>query len=407
MQLGDRPFLKRLMQEAGRTARLGRDINSQEAIEDATAYALERVFQNDSEFAKRAYELRRSLGVFGDITIPFAQFPANVFDKLLDYSPIGFARAIKKFGSVGDSGWSQKQFTDTLARAMTGTGIILLGFFGCINGLITGGDDDKSEKEEYMEKQAGKKPYAINVNGTYYTYDAFNPVGSLLALGANMAQASNGEETLMAILQAGMNAGINTMFNQSYLEGLSELFGSGDIAKNLENMLVSLPASFVPTFFQQVAWIVDDVMRDTYDTDPVKRAWNKMKAKIPGLSKTLPPVIGAKGEEMKRFQNRGMLSNVFESLLSPGYIGQNVQSDVDKEIMRVYEATGNTDVLPKWKPYTSKNDLSLTYRGKKYQLTMDELKQIQRATGNTTYQYMNALLNSDACKEPSVEQQAK
>lgn len=408
LQLGDRPFFEAAYaKRLDELRRLGWDINSQEAIEDATAYALERVFQNDSEFAKRAYELRRSLGVFGDIAIPFAQFPANVFDKLLDYSPIGFARAIEKFGSIGDSGWSQKQFTDTLARAITGIGIILLGYFGCINGLITGGDDDKSEKEEYMEKQAGKKPYAININGTYYTYDTFGLVGALLALGANMAQASNGEEALMAILLAGMNAGINTMFNQSYLEGLSELFGSGDIAKNLENMLVSLPASFVPTFFKQVAWIVDDVMRDTYDTDPVKRAWNKVKAQIPGLSKTLPPVIGAKGEEMKRFQNRGMLSNIFESLLSPGYIGQNVQSGVDKEIMRVYEATGNTDVLPKWKPYTSKNDLSLTYRGKKYQLTMDELKQIQRVTGNTTYQYMNALLNSDAYKELSVEQQAK
>lgn len=408
LQLGDRPFFEAAYaKRIDEMRRLGKDINTTEAAEQATAYALDRVFQNDSDLAQKAFKMRESLGVFGDIAMPFVQTPANIFDKLADYSPIGFVRAIKKFGSVGDSGWSQKQFTDTLARSMTGTGIILLGYFGFLNGLLTGGyDDEKSEEERYQDKVSGKLPYSVRVGDTSYTYDWAAPAGSLLALGADMAQSGSKEETLMSILKSAMNAGINTMFNQSYLDGLSELFASGDVAKGVENMLVNLPSSFVPTAFQQVARIVDTVQRDTYANDPVKKAWNKMKAKVPFLSMTLPAAIGADGKEIKNFQGRGTLSNAFESVLSPGYIGQDKSTNVDKEVSSLFERTGDSTALPNWSAYTTKGDLTLSAGGKKYTLTIDELKQFQKTAGAKSDELISKLLKGDGYKNLDDESKA-
>ena len=116
LQLGDRPFYEAAYaKRIDELKRLGLDYTSEDANGQAMAYALDKVFQNNSELAKKAIKLRESLGVIGDIAIPFAQTPANIFDKLADYSPYGYVRTIKKAGTIKDSAWSQKQFVDTLA----------------------------------------------------------------------------------------------------------------------------------------------------------------------------------------------------------------------------------------------------------------------------------------------------
>lgn len=412
LQLGDRPFYEAAYaKRIDELKRLGYDVTSEDAIAQARVYALERVFQNNSELAKRAMELRDSLDVLGDITIPFAQTPANIFDKLADYSPYGFVRAIKKAGAINDSSWSQKQFVDTLSRALTGTGIITFAFFAAKNGLITGGEDkDEDEGLTYLNKVSGWQPYSIRVGDTTYTYDWATVAGALLALGADMAQSQNGGDTLMAILSSGAKAGINTMFNQSYMEGIAELFskssgGEQDIASGLEALLVGLPASFTPTAFQQIAKIIDPIARDTYDTDPFKKSWNKVKAKVPFLSRTLPSKIGANGQEMTNFQG-GTLSNIFESMLSPGYIGRNQKTAIDSELERLYNATGDNDVLPNWSEYTSKSDLSIEYQKQKYALTTKEFADYQQSRGKLTYNLIQKVIKTSAYTNMSDEQKA-
>ena len=224
LQLGDRPFFEAAYaKRIDELKRLGLDYQSADSILEATQYALEKVFQNDSNLSKKASSLRRSLGVMGDVLMPFVQTPANIFDKLMDYSPYGFVRAIKMAGSIQDSAWSQKQFVDTLSRTLTGTGIIAFGLFGALKGLITAGDDDKKENELYQLKQKGWQPYSVFTGDKSYTYDWMTVAGALLSIGATAARF-NREQTIMEILRSSAAAGINVMFNQSYLSGLSEFF---------------------------------------------------------------------------------------------------------------------------------------------------------------------------------------
>lgn len=408
LQLGDRPFYEAAKaKRLDELKRLGLDYTSEDAIAQANVYALERVFQNNSELAKKAMELRDSLGVVGDIAIPFAQTPANIFDKLADYSPYGFVRAIKKAGTIKDSAWSQKQFVDTLSRSMTGTGILAFAYFAAQAGLISGGENkEEDEALTYQKKISGWQPYSIRVGDKSYTYDWTTVVGALLSLGADISQSETAGDTLMAILMNGAKAGINTMFNQSYMEGVAELLSSRDgIAGGLENMLVGLPASFTPTAFQQIAKIIDPIARDTYDTDPFKRSWNKVKAKLPYLSQTLPAKIGADGKEIKNFDG-GKSANIIESLLSPGYVGENAQSRIDKEVSRIYGITGDTSVLPNWSAYTSKGDLYVS-AGENYTLTTEEWEQYQKNVGDITYDLMQDVIDLKTYGNMSTTQKAE
>lgn len=408
LQLGDRPFYEAAKaKRLDELRRLGLDYTSEDAIAEANVYALERVFQNNSTLAKKAVQLRDSLGVLGDVAIPFAQTPANIFDKLADYSPYGFVRAIKKAGTIKDSAWSQKQFVDTLSRSLTGTGILAFAYFAAQAGLISGGDDrEEDEGLSYQKKMSGWQPYSIVIGDKTYTYDWMTVGGALLSLGADIAQSENAGDTMLAILSAGAKAGINTMFNQSYLEGISELFGGEDIASGLESVLLGLPASFTPTAFQQIAKIIDPIARDTYDTDPLKRSWNKVKAKLPYASKTLPAKVGASGKEMTHFQG-GALWNAFESVLSPGYLGEKRGTAVDDELMRLFKATGETGALADWSKYTTKGDLSFTNNNTPYIMSLKEWEQFQKDRGETTYDLLGSLLKTDGYKDASDERKAK
>jgi hypothetical protein len=413
LQLGDRPFYEAAKSKRlDELKRLGLDYTSEDAVAQANMYALERVFQNNSDLAKKAMQLRDSLGVIGDIAIPFAQTPANIFDKLADYSLIGYARAIKQAGSVGDSAWSQKRFVDTLSRSMTGTGIMTLAYFAAKAGLISGGENEgEDEGLTYQKKISGWQPYSVVVGDKSYTYDWATVVGALLSIGADLAQSENGGETLMAILSNGAKTGINTMFNQSYMEGVAELFsksanGEQDIGGGLMSMLGSLPASFTPTAFQQIAKIIDPIARDTYDTDPFKKAWNKVKAKLPFLSQTLPAKINAAGQEITNFQG-SKLSNIFESILSPGYIGETQKTAVDTEAQRLYKATGDKSLLPNWSEYTSKSDLKLTYKDKDYTMTATEWNKYQKTRGTLTYNLMQKAINGSSYKSMGDTEKAK
>jgi hypothetical protein len=402
LQAGDRPFYAAAYaQRMDELQRLGYDITAEENVLDATEYALDRVFQNNSALAKKAMKLRESMGVLGDIVLPFVQTPTNIFDKLLEYTPVGFAKAVRKWGTMTGTTWSQKQFVDTLARALTGTGILTLGYFLARAGLLTGRlpEDDKKAQ---AEKLAGKQEYAIRVGDKSYTYDWAAPIGALLATGADMYQAGVDKKGFVATLWAAAQAGLDSMFQQSYLEGLSQLFGYKDITQGFLATMRSLPASFIPTGFNQLAKVIDSTWRETYDPNPLKEALNRTLARVPGLSMTLQPKIATSGDDLPNFDGRPLVSNIFESFISPGYIGQNAMTKIDTEMVRLYNATGDRDVLPPVRP-----SKSFDVRGETITMTAKEYADFQRVRNSYIYKEVNKLLASDAYKKVTDAEQAE
>ena len=375
LQLGDRPFYQSAYN--GRVAELTTLVNKgkaklteKEIEESARMYALDQVFQGDTAIARRASQLRRSMGVFGDILIPFTQTPANILDKLVDYSPVGFARDIYRLGVRHTKGkFDQKQFVDTLGRAFTGSGVIMLGYALAKKGLLTTDIYQQSETaEEYkLRTLLGEQSYSLITNaefddkgnltgGTYHSINWMSPVGSMLLMGADFYNGAEGsEEELLGALYRGFQTAVDGVFAQSFLSGVTDLIASNQYNSNTKSSGAAqkITDTLISQFTGQLSMnllasttrVIDPYKRETYDPNKLKKAFNTWRSKNPLLSRTLPVKIGVDGKPIKQYQGRGKLSKMWESFLNPFNKSAHQSDAVNAEVLNVYNQTGSDSVL--------------------------------------------------------------
>jgi hypothetical protein len=134
--------------------------------------------------------------------------------------------------------------------------------------------------------------------------------------------------------------------------------------------MVSYIEQAIPTILGQISRSIDGTQRETYSDNVLGEEWNRLKAKIPGLSSTLPEKIDNFGEVMK---NNSALSQ----FISPGYAKAKDDRPFLKELERLYKIEKDTDIIP-----TVVNG-KLTYDGVDYFMTMDEYNKFKKTYGET------------------------
>lgn len=373
LMAGDRPFFeahynKRMKELEG----LGYDMNAEETKADAYAYAIDLVFQNESNMSKAATLIRDGLNHFrlgpfrlGDFVIPFAQTPANIADKILDYSPVGIAKAAAELGGAvsGKRPFNQKLFSQRLARGVTGSGIMAIGYALAAAGCATGGyPDDQDERQALIA--SGWQPYSFYINGKYYKYQWAQPVAALIAIGAdvynngldtealndlwdditegNLDQAGEDIGAATAALGTAFKSGANCFLTQSFFANLSDFFGGyGDTLTNMANTAMSFPTQYVPAILYSANKTIDPYQRETYDPNPLKQTTNKVVARLPFASQTLPEKLNIYGEEMPQNQGRGAMQRTVENMLLPATITEDVSMPLNDELLRLKSATGD------------------------------------------------------------------
>lgn len=136
----------------------------------------------------------------------------------------------------------------------------------------------------------------------------------------------------------------NTLFEQSMLSGLSELFGGYDgFMPAVANAVLDLPSQFVPTLSKQAAELTDPYARRTATGSMTDKAVNKVLARIPGASKTLEPVVDVLGRDVKRYGGKNNLFNVF---LNPANVNIANPTAETKEIWRLVRRNGRCGRVP-------------------------------------------------------------
>jgi hypothetical protein len=400
LQLGDRPFYQGAYESRIYELKKIRNKTAvDEAMEtEARMYALDKVFQNNSELAKRAGNIRRQLGIFGDIVMPFTQTPANVMDKLLDHTPVGLGKAIfQGFKAKKTGEFDQKYFTDTLSRFLAGSGLAVLGYAMASKGLITG-KKEKSSKAEDTEQALGVSNYALKFGDSYYTYDWTQPIGGLLAAGADSFYGGKNKKDFGESISAGMISAGDTLFNQSFLQGMLKLLSGYSPTTNIIKTAVEAPTQFAPTAGKQMAQLFDPYVRDTASDNPLEQAKNKVVSKIPFASKTLPKRVDVFGRDVKAYQGR---NNLFNVALNPGFYTEIEKSPGGKLALDLYNKTGETDQLPRKAP------TSVTYRDQRITLTVTERNRLQKLMGLLVIERFNALPDSKMFNSFTDEQKVK
>lgn len=397
LEAGDAPFVKSafvdsLAQYCAAKGITSSDGITREAIDFATANAMEATFKNANVIADIVNQAKRnsSPGVSAaiDVLIPFTTTPANILSLMGDYSPVGFGKMIAKDGPAAK--------IDAFSKASVGTAMLALGFALRNAGIITGGEDDDKDKAA-LDKATGQGTYSI---GGRVSYDWAQPVGSLMAFGAEIADAVKGQESWdSALMNAIYTAGDATLNLSLFQNIISVLRGSGKPTQQIIDAIMEGGATqLVPGLAGDIAKIIDGTVRSTYTGGNV---FNDIGAKVlsttPGFSKKLPASVNVRGEENTR---GGLAARTFNMLLNPTNYTGGKRNAVDEEIYRLYDATGGTSFFPSVSPY------KIEYDNKLYTMNGKDRETFQKAQGQTYYELAKPLLDSEMYKALSDEQKA-
>ena len=369
LDVGDRPFYETTFVNSINNQKILNNTNevTQDMLDIATNEALARTWQDNNEYTKFVLNVRRGMNKLnikgyglGDVLIPFAKTPANLTKAIVDYSPAGLVktlasdyRKLKNNISTGTvTSMQQHEFAQNLGKAVAGTMLYVAGYALAEAGIITGANDEDKDVSNFMKNTLGIQPYSVKIGDKSFTYDWAQPVAAPFAVMADLKNVDKGTGMLEAVNSV-TDTAFNILLEQSFLTGIQDVLGSyGSKVEGIENQIFGLPARAVPTFVKQINDLIDPYSRMVYEQDKqLESAKNQVKTKIPGVSKELPVTRDTLGRKVEKY---GGDNNIFNVFFNPANTSRGKVSESAKEIYKVYEATKDKDIMPRYPSSTLK-----------------------------------------------------
>lgn len=362
MTVGDRPFWRRQfvasMAEQQRLAELnGVAFDPVAATEQAERDANFSTFTECNPVAdwlSSAGQHSPALADFLSFYLPFTRVPLNISKRMAQYSPLGFAIGLGRYAIRRASGrnFDQLAFVNDMSRAFTGSALmaagILLGMAGHIK--LGSGEEDKDKVYDMVTARGDQYTPYVNMFGKNISLAALAPSVSPLIMGAKLSELIGGNEDAKDVLTEAAVASVDQIFDASFMSGLKDLFGGyGSITESLVTVGVSNAISqIIPSCFKQMVVSFDPYARETKDKSMLQEILNKALIQyLPGLRQTLGVKVDVTGEKVmnSKYSDNPALS-LLNNLLNP-FTMTNVKDDpVINELLRLYEATGQTGALP-------------------------------------------------------------
>ena len=408
MQVGDRPFweqcyteelavIKRLgtkipdtQRVDGREVKVLRDMTLEEMKTEAAVRATERVFQEDSNVVSAINGARQESPMI-DLMItsimPFLKTPTNVASRMMQYSPIGLARAIIQYGlwdgkRNGGANFDQRKFVMNLGRGLTGTGVAVVGALLASLGAIQPGREDEEDKKLGVIRKAQGRSYStyFKLGDWEIPLDFAQPSSGPLYIGAKIAWALeemgddvNAPALIGTVLYGSALETGNQLFDNSFLSGFSALFSgyndAAGIASNIaENIAENQASRLTPSAIRALAKVTDPYVRDVYSQNAVKQFLNRQIVQNwPLLRQTLPVKTDITGDATLQNgyynwgqENQNAALHFLNAFATPWTtLGEKNDAALDTLIDLSYR-TGETSFLPGEMVSASKYEVSVT-----------------------------------------------
>lgn len=408
MQVGDRPFweqcyteelavIKRLgtkipdtQRVDGREVKVLRDMTLEEMKTEAAVRATERVFQEDNNIVSAINGARRESPMI-DLMItsimPFLKTPTNVASRMMQYSPIGLARAIIQYGlwdgkRNGGANFDQRKFVMNLGRGLTGTGVAVVGALLASLGAIQPGREDEEDKKLGVIRKAQGRSYStyFKLGDWEIPLDFAQPASGPLYIGAKIAWALeemgddvNVPALIGTVLYGSVLETGNQLFDNSFLSGFSALFSgyndAAGIASNIvENIAENQASRLTPSAIRALAKVTDPYVRDVYSQNAVKQFLNRQIIQNwPLLRQTLPVKTDITGDATLQNgyynwgqENQNAALHFLNAFATPWTtLGEKNDAALDTLIDLSYR-TGETSFLPGEMVSASKYEVSVT-----------------------------------------------
>lgn len=408
MQVGDRPFweqcyteelavIKRLgtkipdtQRVDGREVKVLRDMTLEEMKTEAAVRATERVFQEDNNVVSAINGARQESPMI-DLMItsimPFLKTPTNVASRMMQYSPIGLARAIIQYGlwdgkRNGGANFDQRKFVMNLGRGLTGTGVAVVGALLASLGAIQPGREDEEDKRLGVIRKAQGRSYStyFKLGDWEIPLDFAQPSSGPLYIGAKIAWALeemggdvNAPALIGTVLYGSALETGNQLFDNSFLSGFSALFSgyndaAGIVSNIAENIAENQASRLTPSAIRALAKVTDPYVRDVYSQNAVKQFLNRQIVQNwPLLRQTLPVKTDITGDATLQNgyynwgqENQNAALHFLNAFATPWTtLGEKNDAALDTLIDLSYR-TGETSFLPGEMVSASKYEVSIT-----------------------------------------------
>lgn len=239
--------------------------------------------------------------------VPFIRTPLNIAEEMLRMSP--FAPTMNAWrADIAKGGVARDR---AVAELVVGSGIMALTAAYAFSGQISGSGSPEPGKNR--GKAGVWQANSLLIGDKWYEYGRIQPVGTLMALAADMAMAwdhMNDEERdkIPKILAMAFS---NAITNQTFLQGIT----------NVVHMM-SEPDRYGSRFFQGLAgsMVPNVIGQPTTMADPYVRQVNNMMeavlARLPGFRQDLAPKQDWLGEKVETKERLGLILPVREQKVS-------------------------------------------------------------------------------------------
>lgn len=356
--------------------------------------------------------LLRATAVGMESVMPFKKTPLNIAKQGVIYSPVGLMNGVYKLlRNLHDGSASTAEVVDALSKGLVGTALTMLGLFLASKGLLRGGDDEQKKKRDF-DTLLGKQSFSFVFGDNSYTIDWMVPSALPLFVGCELFNLTKDEFKVRDVAEA-LSKLSNPLLELSVFSGISDLISSAQYrgTQALTAVTTDMAMSYVlqafPTLGGQFARIVDGSRREYYYNNKqsqlpkgLQQLFGRIAAKIPfagmlmGYEKSV--------DDWGRDKTYGSLpERVFENTVSPGYYSKYNYTEVDRELERLYEATGETEALPRSQGKTIVSDKVA------YDLTPEEYAKVKRLRGQKSYELIKELISSTKYKNMSDDDRVK
>ena len=389
-------------------------VRAGKGIDQARAYAIREAqkatYRDANDFSQMVSDLgrysgdnqkKKVLSTLVEGVLPFRKTPANILARGVEYSPLGLVKSLTyDLARVAQGKKTTAEMLDGFASGLTGTGLLALGFFLAGEGLIRGagaGDDD----EKKFADLTGHQDYALEAWGYSVTLDWLAPEALPFFVGVNLqeqlSEKEAGENLTMADYGEALQNITEPLLEMSCLQSLNDLFESvGYAAENgLWSTIASAATSYVtqalPTLFGQIERTTEEKRMTTYTekskwlTGDVQYALGRASTRFP-LDYDQIPYIDAWGREET---TGGVLYRAVNNFLNPAYVSKINESSMEQELQRLYDATGDSGVVPK------RPEKTITVNKKEVDLTGEEYVKLSTIQGQTAYVLVGTIVESE------------
>ena len=350
--------------------------------------------------------LKQGANMLIEGVLPFQKTPANILARAFEYSPAGMAAegARAAYDAVANKNFDANRFIDSMSRGLTGSAVMALGYLLAKWGVLKATPED--EDQAALE---GRQTYSLELGGKSVTLDWLAPTVMPMFMGAELYDLSDkqtgGDAPALSEYADVFLSLTGPMQNMSLLDGLNSTMESASIAAQnggsaIGSVAASAALNYVMQAFPTVAGQIERVLaknervrQTTFidKNDPtvgtgMQYTLGRLGNKTPFFDYHQVPYIDAWGRTQ---ENGSMAQRAFDNMLNPAYTSEVEETEVDREIKRLEEATGTN-----YTPARVKNN-ELTVNGNKVFLTEDEFITYATAKGQNDFTFRESIMGSE------------